>query len=408
MFQGPYLDVRLPFRKAEEDWESRSPLDFGPSFAPYLHQLQAFARLSARDRVPQNTLVTTGTGSGKTECFLFPILDHCKRARSRGEKGIKAIILYPMNALASDQAERLAKLLHTSELGNIEAGLYVGGSGKHASRGPKHLVDDRHTLRNSPPDILLTNYRMLDFLLMRPEDADLWHDNAPSTLQYLVLDELHTYDGAQGSDVACLIRRLKARLSVPAQQLCCVGTSATIDSGSGSVQHDPSQLLADFATKIFAEPFSPECLIKEDRLTPDEALLGNNDNARDAFPFAVGQEAQLGPENFESVQAFIQAQQPLWFKQKPYGRTMLSEELRAHPFLRKLLRGIAGRERRSGARHWREVAQHIAKEDPDFADLTAQQQRLVLSSFISLVAFARSEASESAHFLQVQVQLWLR
>src|SRR5690554_6615685 len=111
MFRGPYLDVRLPFRKAPEDWEARSPLDFGPPFLPHAHQLRAFERLSARDRQPQNTLVTTGTGSGKTECFLFPLLDHCRRARQRGEGGVKAIILYPMNALATDQAERLAKLL---------------------------------------------------------------------------------------------------------------------------------------------------------------------------------------------------------------------------------------------------------------------------------------------------------
>src|SRR5690606_28775470 len=155
MFRGPYLDVRLPFRKAPEDWEARSPLDFGPPFLPHAHQLRAFERLSARDRQPQNTLVTTGTGSGKTECFLFPLLDHCRRARQRGEGGVKAIILYPMNALATDQAERLAKLLQRPELAGVTAGLYVGGRGQHGSSSGTHLVDDRKVLRKSPPDILL-------------------------------------------------------------------------------------------------------------------------------------------------------------------------------------------------------------------------------------------------------------
>src|SRR5687768_12708921 len=81
MFRGPYLDVRLPLRKVSENWDHTSSLDYGPSFVPYVHQVRAFERLSARDRKPQNTLVTTGTGSGKTECFLYPILDHCRRAR---------------------------------------------------------------------------------------------------------------------------------------------------------------------------------------------------------------------------------------------------------------------------------------------------------------------------------------
>jgi len=76
MFRGPYLDGRLPFRKASEDWFKASPLEYGPSFVPYEHQLRAFERLSARDQKPSNTIVTTGTGSGKTECFLFPVLDH--------------------------------------------------------------------------------------------------------------------------------------------------------------------------------------------------------------------------------------------------------------------------------------------------------------------------------------------
>ena len=100
--------------------------------------------------------------------------------------------------------------------GQIRAGLYVGGKGTHPVPGERHLEDMRTHLRQNPPDILLTNYRMLDFLLLRPEDGVLWHKNGERTLQFLVLDELHTYDGAHGTDVAFLIRRLKRRLRVPA------------------------------------------------------------------------------------------------------------------------------------------------------------------------------------------------
>lgn len=413
IYQGPYLDVRLPFRTAPDNWLSRSPLDYNPPFAPYAHQLRAFERLSSRSRAPQNTLVTTGTGSGKTECFLYPLLDHCQREKGRGQLGIKAIILYPMNALASDQAERLAKLLRERELGHVSAGLYVGGKGEHSTPGPLNLIDDRDTLRRDPPDILLTNYRMLDFLLMRPEDSALWKNNDPTTLRYLILDELHTYDGAQGSDVACLIRRLKHRLATPAGHLCSVGTSATIGSGGTS---DPRQLLTAFATQIFGEPFSADCLIEEDRLSADESLTSQgkvsdsaSDVARVPFPFSGGDDAkqQLSPERFTSERDFVRAQELLWFNERPFGRTMLSEELRAHPFLRRLLRGISGRERRSGPRHWREVVDHIAKEEPEFGELPREEQWAILSSFLALVSYARS-GDGKAPFLQVQVQVWVR
>ena len=162
---------------------------------------------TSRGRCP--TLVTTGTGSGKTEAFLYPILDHVLRARRDGVAGMKALILYPMNALANDQAQRLAKLITTRpELAGITAALYTGQAGPQRTKvSADGLITDRAIIRDEAPDILLTNYKMLDQLLLRPEDADLWRQSA-SSLQYLVLDEFHTYDGAQGTDVAMLLRRL--------------------------------------------------------------------------------------------------------------------------------------------------------------------------------------------------------
>ena len=151
-------------------------------------------------RRPEPTLVITGTGSGKTESFLYPVLDHAARARAEGQRGTKALLLYPMNALANDQADRLAKLI-TSEpaLAGVTAGIFTGeatGSIKKVTKDS--LINDRDQIRQDPPGILLTNYKMLDQLLLREDNREIWKRSATS-LQYLVLDEFHTYDGAQGT-----------------------------------------------------------------------------------------------------------------------------------------------------------------------------------------------------------------
>lgn len=109
LFKGPYLTVPLPFRAGAAQRKPYSWLD--DNFIPHAHQSKAFSRLDGADA--QSTLIATGTGSGKTECFTYPILEHCRQARAAGRSGIKAIILYPMNALASDQANRMARTLVT-------------------------------------------------------------------------------------------------------------------------------------------------------------------------------------------------------------------------------------------------------------------------------------------------------
>jgi DEAD/DEAH box helicase domain-containing protein len=221
ILKGPYVSVNLPF---EQGTTGEFFPDVPLGFPAHRHQVQAFQRLSATQR--QNTSVATGTGSGKTESFLWPILDAClKDAKT---PGIKAILIYPMNALATDQAERIAKAIHRNPaLKGVRAGLYIGQSKEdalatHKSMGPDHIITDRKSMQVSPPDILLTNYKMLDYLLIRPGDQDLWQHNKGKPLQFLVVDELHTFDGAQGTDLGCLIRRLKDRLQVAPGTLACV------------------------------------------------------------------------------------------------------------------------------------------------------------------------------------------
>ncbi|MBX7447198.1 DEAD/DEAH box helicase [Mycolicibacterium sp. 3033] len=284
MFRGPYVRVRLPFRPAAEGW--RDHLEWYEGFPPYGHQAAAFARLSSfrltpeRPR-PQPTLVTTGTGSGKTEAFLYPILDHVQRGKRDGVTGMKALILYPMNALANDQALRLTNLLtEHAALAGVTAALYTGEAGPQRTKVTADgLITDRAVIRDLAPDILLTNYKMLDQLLLRPADADLWRQSAHS-LQYLVLDEFHTYDGAQGTDVSMLLRRLGLTLKShwtpgdpaltdenwhrPLGRITPVATSATLGDGG-----DPTAML-DFAATVFGDTFTPDAVITESRLTVTE------------------------------------------------------------------------------------------------------------------------------------------
>ncbi|MET9327988.1 DEAD/DEAH box helicase [Tsukamurella sp. NPDC003166] len=288
MFRGPYVRLRLPFSPADTGW--RESLEWYEGFTPYGHQAAAFARLSSYDLGPDKprplpTLVTTGTGSGKTETFLYPILDHVQRAKRRGQAGTKALILYPMNALANDQAARLTELLTTHPaLGGITAALYTGESGPQRGMVTKDgLITDREIIRDTAPDILLTNYKMLDQLLLRSADAPIWQQSATS-LQYLVLDEFHTYDGAQGTDVSMLLRRLGQTLKSywrtdesgiteadrerPLGRITPVATSATLGDGT-----NPTSML-EFAHTVFGDTFTPDSVVTESRLTVREWAEG--------------------------------------------------------------------------------------------------------------------------------------
>ena len=288
VFVGPFVRLRLPYLAASARpgttnpaHPANRPLDWDPGLTPYQHQEDSYRRLTTKGgHHPEPTIVTTGTGSGKTESFLHPVLDHVLRARAQGVTGIKALILYPMNALASDQASRLASLITGDPaLAGVRAAIYTGDSSasprKHVTADS--LITDRYVIRDNPPDILLTNYKMLDQLLLRPEDRELWRASAGS-LTYLVLDEFHTYDGAQGTDVAMLLRRLgltlRAHLSAddprreafadsPLGPVCPVATSATLGDGG-----DPSRMLA-FARDVFGVDLSADAVVTETRADLD-------------------------------------------------------------------------------------------------------------------------------------------
>ncbi|WP_045879109.1 DEAD/DEAH box helicase [Pseudofrankia sp. DC12] len=271
IFRGPFARLRLPFRPADGAWTVA--LDWWQEgFEPYVHQAQAFERLSSKHTRPRPTLVTTGTGSGKTEAFLIPLLDHALRMRRQGQPGLKALLLYPMNALANDQADRIAKLLTSDpRLGGLTAGIYTGeDKAQRTQVTPDGLITSREVLRSDPPDLLLTNYKMLDQLLLRANDRGLWV-GAEESLTYLVLDEFHTYDGAQGTDVAMLLRRLGSMLGVaregaPLGDIVPVATSATLGGGDEA----SFAAMRTFAETVFGCPFEADTVVVEDRMSPDE------------------------------------------------------------------------------------------------------------------------------------------
>lgn len=401
IFKGPFISIQLPFRTGSgRDHFAAIKLPF----SPYLHQEKAFARLGGSR--PASTIIATGTGSGKTESFLLPVLDYCWQ--HRGEPGIKAILIYPMNALATDQAGRLAEAIHKNpELRDkVTAGIYVGQEDETPSAvmAADRIITDKKLLRKSPPDILITNYKMLDYLLLRIKDQTIWKQNQPETLKFLVVDELHTFDGAQGSDLACLIRRLKARLATPAGHLCCVGTSATLgnDAEGGT--------LLKYAGEVFGETFTPDAVISEYRLSAGEFLESHFINRTMVPPPAMA--ARLQPETWPTAPAYLRAQHELWFDEPLDDATFagvdwrlaLPQKLLQHSFFQNLLKLLRGR-----PRSYNEIISELEKYTPEFLNAPQQYKSDLIDSLLALVAAARNGTVERpAPFLHVRFQLWLR
>lgn len=203
----------------------------------FAHQEKAIQSILAN----MPTIVATGTGSGKTETFLIPILDHCLKHRT---VGIKALIVYPMNALANDQLERIGEYTQDTP---ITFGAYTGTTPRNASEvvveplSPNHRVY-RDDILASPPDILITNYVMLDWMLTRQPDRTMLAE-AADTLKYLVFDEIHVYRGSNATHIKYLLARLRATLG-GAGSIVPIGTSATLGG------HDDRQAVDDFVKPL--------------------------------------------------------------------------------------------------------------------------------------------------------------
>lgn len=398
--KGPYVQVGLPFMEGGSGNAFFST--FETQYPGYSHQEQAWKRLSSQHQ-SVNTLVATGTGSGKTECFLYPLLDHSARARAAGEVGIKGLVIYPMNALAADQAKRIAHLVATvPAFSGLRVGLYVGGDAGPPGHGmvmtPHSVITDRDTLRKHPPDILLTNYKMLDYLMLRPKDRQLWSSNTSTTLRYVVVDELHTFDGAQGTDLALLLRRLRARLQIAKEHLICAGTSATLGGKSDAAP------LREYARQVFGVPFGPDSVVTENRQSVGIFL----EDATVDFMFLFRPELaeQLESSQYASPQEAVRAWFHLFFADEPQPndvsdpvwRKALGQLLKRHQLFVNLLKLLKG-----GVVGYGDLSEAFVRNMPV---ATTGQVGLVLDALLVLVAWALREGNQP--LVTLRVQLWVR
>ena len=291
LLHGPYVSLSRGFREGSSVEQLCEEGVFHPHMRQlipsaianvYGHQEKAIRSVSAG----KSTLVSTGTGSGKTECFLFPIVSQCLRLKDENAPpGISAVIIYPMNALAEDQLERLRGMLAGS---GISFGMYVGKTPEHerdvaghrmplgSSRAdyvatlrsyreagradsvfPAEEVCSREKMREpgGQPRILLTNVKQLELLLTRQLDIELFTN---ARLDYLVFDEAHTFTGISGAETACLIRRLRTFCGRDAAQTTCVATSATIVD-----ENDPNAS-RNFASRFFGVPEDSVVTVNEE------------------------------------------------------------------------------------------------------------------------------------------------
>jgi superfamily II DNA/RNA helicase len=272
----------------------------GKPLSLYRHQAQAVAKATTK----QSFVVTTGTGSGKSLCFFIPIIDAAIRARvTREPARTRAIVIYPMNALANSQREEIDKFIKQSGLPDHLRPTFARYTGQENS-------EERERIREAKPDILLTNFMMLELLMTRQNALDRAVISNAHGLDFLVLDELHTYRGRQGADVAMLVRRVRDRLC-PGRQPICIGTSATMATEGDDAQR--AATVAAVSTHLFGTPISSDAVIGEslERAT-DSALnstkLGSalvaavnnelpvklDDEALHRHPLAVWCELELG------------------------------------------------------------------------------------------------------------------
>ncbi|AOH46986.1 hypothetical protein BCS37_00320 [Selenomonas sp. oral taxon 920] len=289
--KGPYLDISDSFEIGKNIESLIEEGELSPLFRDlekevpendkeiklqrklYLHQEKAIRKINQE----HNLVVTTGTGSGKTECFVLPIINYLLREKQAGtlSRGVRAILIYPMNALANDQMKRLRMILknypditfgvyNSSTKQNDEEGIaeygriFKDANGRVLNPLPNEVLS-RETMQNTPPHILVTNYAMLEYMMLRPNDDQVF---SGAKLKFLILDEAHIYRGATGMETSLLLRRLKARISNPAQ-VRHILTSATL----GGKEADKD--IVTFAETLCAAKFQEDDIIRSNTVMPE-------------------------------------------------------------------------------------------------------------------------------------------
>src|ERR1022692_546746 len=221
---------------------------------------------------------------------------------------------------------------------------------------------------------------MLDFLMLRPEDGKLWKDTGPESVRYIVLDELHTYDGARGSDVACLLRRLRAKLKIKPGSYACIGTSATLAGDEATATGE----LVEFASKLFGVRFPRDSVITEDRLDMGEYLTDDEE-----YPDLPAPTPDMVPNAGDSIESYIERQCKLWFGKSGLDPLGVGRELRKHGFLRTILLNLEGK-----ITDWTTLTDRIVRWDTQFEGFSAEDRHRTLQSFLAMVSQAKRRVSD--------------
>lgn len=261
---SPLFENLEPIAEKDKELKLDRPL--------YLHQETALLKASSGE----NLVVTTGTGSGKTESFLLPIINHLLHEKASGtlNLGVRAIVIYPMNALANDQMKRMRALFRGYP--DICYGVYNGNTehtqskalaeyrrtfkdpnGNPTDPAPNEIIS-REVMQKTPPHILITNYSMLEYMMLRPKDDAVF---SGARLKFIVLDEAHIYKGATGMETSLLMRRLRARISEPGS-VQYILTSATLGGP------DSNGEILNFAEKLCGVPFQASGIIRSKEKQP--------------------------------------------------------------------------------------------------------------------------------------------
>ena len=251
----------------------------GKSLQLYKHQFQAIKTATEK----KHYILTTGTGSGKSLTYLIPIVDHILK-NDPSKKQVRAIIVYPMNALINSQDIAITEYFKNLGEGNcpITFGKYTG----------QEKPSEKEYLQQNPPHILLTNYMMLEMMMSRPAER-VFIDRTLSNLEIFVLDELHTYTGRQGADVSMLVRRVRERCGN--DNFLCIGTSATMVTGG--TREDQRKAAAKVGGKIFGVEISPDNVIDE---TLKRSVTYSGELNAEILRQTLGSPA---PESYENIVA---------------------------------------------------------------------------------------------------------
>lgn len=254
-----------------------------PNRKLYKHQVEAIRKAVSKN----NLVVTTGTGSGKTECFLIPVINELMKEKEAGTlgPGVRTLIIYPMNALVNDQIRRLREVFEDYPDKDITFGKFTGETEETFKKAridyieraraekrdefyketdlepQKNELISREQMRDTPPNILITNYAMLEYLLLRPGDNVFFNAENARKWKYIVLDEAHTYGGATGIEVGTLLKRVSAMLE--RNDIQYVLTSATL----GEKDDDPK--IVGFAEALCNSEFSSKWIIRSQTVSPE-------------------------------------------------------------------------------------------------------------------------------------------